>query len=167
MSHILFTKDKIKEKVRELADEINSRHHMDDDIVMVCLLNGGMMFYTDLIRNIVLDVECDFMRVKSYASNSSQGEVFLSKDLETPIQGKHVYIVDDFYDTGNTIDVVVGYLESKNPKSLTAVTLLTRDISPIPDFELIKGFIIKDEWVVGYGMDNNKKERNLDFIYAL
>jgi hypoxanthine phosphoribosyltransferase len=167
MSHILFTKDQIQEKVRELADEINSRHHMEDDIVMICLLNGGMMFYTDLIRHIVLDIECDFMRAKSYASNSVQGEVFLSKDIETSIRDKHVYIVDDFYDTGNTIDVVTKYLESKNPLSLTAVTLLIRDISPIPDFDLIKGFIIKDEWVVGYGLDNNKRERNLDFIYAL
>ena len=112
MSNILFNELQIQEKVREMAAEINSRHHMNDDVVMICLLNGGMMFYTDLIRNIVLDIECDFMRAKSYASNSTQGEVFLSKDIETSIQGKHVYVVDDFYDTGNTIDVVLKYLEA-------------------------------------------------------
>jgi hypoxanthine phosphoribosyltransferase len=167
MSNILLNEDQIQQKVRKIAEEINSRHHMNDDVVMICLLNGGVMFYTDLIRNLIIDVECDFMRAKSYASNSNQGEVFLSKDIETSIRGKHVYIVDDFYDTGNTIDVVVKYLESKHPLSLTAVTLLTRDISPLPDFELISGFIIKDEWVVGYGLDNNKKERNLPYIYAL
>jgi hypoxanthine phosphoribosyltransferase len=163
---ILFDEHQIQEKVKEIASQINSRHEMYDDVVMICLLNGGMMFYTDLIRNIILDVECDFMRAKSYASNGSQGEVFLSKDIETSIQGKHVYIVDDFYDTGNTIDVVVKYLEAKNPLTITAVTLLTRGISPIPDFELIYGFMIQDQWVVGYGMDNDKKERNLPYIYV-
>ncbi len=162
---ILFDEQQIQEKVKEIANQINLRHQIYDDVVMICLLNGGMMFYTDLIRNITLDIECDFMRAKSYAANSIQGEVFLSKDIETSIQGKHVYIVDDFYDTGNTIDVVVKYLEAKNPLTIPAVTLLTRDISPIPDFELIRGFMIQDQWVVGYGMDNDKKERNLPYIY--
>jgi hypoxanthine phosphoribosyltransferase len=133
---------------------------------MICVLNGGVMFFSDLVRNMSTDVEFDFMRAKSY-NGQDQGLIHITKDIETDIEGKTVYVVDDFYDTGNTLDAIVNHLLSFNPKSIEMITLLTRDISPLPEYPLNYGFIVQDEWVVGYGMDNNKKERNLDYIYAL
>jgi hypoxanthine phosphoribosyltransferase len=163
---ILFTSEQIQDKVKEMALTISFKHTSKDDIVMICLLNGGFMFFSDLVKNISLDFECDFIRAKSY-NGQEQGLIHITKDIETDIEGKIVYIVDDFYDTGNTLDIVVEHLSIRNPKSLEIVTLLTRDVSPLPDYPLHTGFTIKDEWVVGYGMDNNKKERNLNYIYAL
>jgi hypoxanthine phosphoribosyltransferase len=163
---ILFTSEQIQNKVTEMAHAITFKHTSDDDVVMICLLNGGFMFFSDLVKNISINIECDFMRVKSY-NGQAQGLIHITKDIETNIEGKTVYVVDDFYDTGNTLDIVVEHLSNQNPKSIEMVTLLTRDISPMPEYPLHTGFIIRDEWVVGYGLDNNKKERNLNYIYAL
>ena len=163
---ILITSQQIQDKVTEMAHAIDFKHTPNDEIVMICVLNGGVMFFSDLVRNMSTDVEFDFMRVKSY-NGQDQGRVQITKDIETDIEGKTVYVVDDFYDTGNTLDSIVEYLSHQNPKTIEVITLLTRDISPLPEYPLYYGFIIKDEWVVGYGMDNNKKERNLDYIYAL
>jgi hypoxanthine phosphoribosyltransferase len=163
---ILITSQQIQEKVTEMAHAIDFKHTSNDEVVMICVLNGGVMFFSDLVRNMSTNVEFDFMRVKSY-NGQDQGRVQITKDIETDITGKTVYVVDDFYDTGNTLDSIVEHLSHQNPKTIEVITLLTRDISPLPEYTLYYGFIIRDEWVVGYGMDNNKKERNLDYIYAL
>ncbi len=163
---ILFTSEQIQNKVAEMAHAIDFKHTANDDVVMICVLNGGFMFFSDLVKNMSINVEVDFIRAKSY-NGQDQGVVHITKDIETNIEGKHVYVVDDFYDTGNTLNRILEHLSTQNPKSLEIVTLLTRDISPIPDYPHTTGFMVKDEWVVGYGMDNDKKERNLDYIYAL
>jgi hypoxanthine phosphoribosyltransferase len=163
---ILFTSEQIQDKVKEMALTISFKHTSKDDIVMICLLNGGFMFFSDLVKNVSLDFECDFIRVKSY-KGQEQGLIHITKDIETDIEGKIVYIVDDFYDTGNTLDIVVEHLSTRNPKSIEMITLLTRDISPIPDYPLHTGFTIKDEWVYGYGLDDNGLKRNLPFICAI
>jgi hypoxanthine phosphoribosyltransferase len=163
---ILITSQQIQEKVTEMAHAIDFKHTSNDEVVMICVLNGGVMFFSDLVRNMSTNVEFDFMRVKSY-NGQNQGRVQITKDIETDITGKTVYVVDDFYDSGNTLDSIVEHLSHHNPKTIEVITLLTRDVSPLPEYPLHYGFIIQDEWVVGYGMDNNKKERNLDYIYAL
>jgi hypoxanthine phosphoribosyltransferase len=163
---ILFTSEQIQDKVTEIAHAIDFKHTVDDDVVVICVLNGGFMFFSDLVKNMSTDIEVDFIRAKSY-NGQDQGVVHILKDIETDIEGKDVYVVDDFYDTGNTLDRILEHLSTSNPKSIQMVTLLTRDISPIPDYPHITGFMIRDQWVVGYGMDNNSKERNLDYIYAL
>jgi hypoxanthine phosphoribosyltransferase len=163
---ILFTSKQIQDKVTEMAHAIDLKHTVDDNVVMICVLNGGVMFFSDLVKNMSTDIEVDFIRAKSY-NGQDQGVVHILKDIETNIEGKDVYVVDDFYDTGNTLDRILEHLSTQNPKSIQMVTLLTRDISPIPDYPHITGFMIRDQWVVGYGMDNNSKERNLDYIYAL
>jgi hypoxanthine phosphoribosyltransferase len=94
-------------------------------LVMVGLLNGCFAFYSDLVRATPIDMECDFMRVKSYTKRK-QGDIQITKDLETAIKGKHVYIVDDIYDTGNTMSAVIEYLEVKHPASISIVALVTR-----------------------------------------
>ena len=163
---ILFTSKQIQDKVTQIAQAIDFKHTTLDDVVMICVLNGGFMFFSDLVKNMSIDVELDFIRAKSY-NGQDQGVVHILKDIETNIEGKDVYVVDDFYDTGSTLDRILEHLSTQNPKSIQIVTLLTRDISPIPECPYTTGFIIRDEWVVGYGMDNNSKERNLPYIYAL
>jgi hypoxanthine phosphoribosyltransferase len=163
---ILFTSEQIQDKVAEMAHAIDFKHTANDDVVMICVLNGGFMFFSDLVKNMSTDVEIDFIRAKSY-NGQDQGVVHILKDIETNIEGKHVYVVDDFYDTGNTLNRILEHLNTQNPESLKMITLLTRDVSPLPEYYHHYGFMIQDEWVVGYGMDNNKKERNLNYIYAL
>ena len=148
----------------------NSAEHNGDrtPVVMVGLLNGAFMFYADLVRNMSIDVECDFMRVKSYVGKKKQGDIQIMKDLETPIKGKHVYLVDDIYDTGTTMKALIEYLEVKKPASISIVTLLVRETSPTPPQTAYHAFTIKDEWVVGFGMDDEKGySRNLNGVFAL
>jgi len=166
MKNVLFNSEDIQNKVSQIAVHIDSKHAEDDDVVMICVLNGGFMFFSDLVKNMSTNVEVDFIRAKSY-NGQDQGVVHILKDIETNIEGKHVYVIDDFYDTGNTLDRILEHLSTLNPKSLQMVTLLIRDISPLSEYPHISGFMIQDQWVVGYGMDNNSKERNLDYIYAL
>ena len=152
-----------------VAKRISDDHRGDKTpVVMIGLLNGCFMFYADLVRNLKIDVECDFMRVKSYISKNKQGDIQITKDLETPIKGKHVYLVDDIYDTGNTMKAVIDYLEVKHPASISIVSLVTRETSPIPPQKSYHAFTIKDEWCIGFGMDDDKGyARNYPSILAL
>ena len=168
MQLLLNNKD-IDIQTKIIAKKISAEHNGDrTPVVMVGLLNGAFMFYADLVRNMSIDVECDFMRVKSYVGKKKQGDIQIMKDLETPIKGKHVYLVDDIYDTGNTMKAVIEYLEVKHPASISIVSLLTRETSPIPPQPSHHAFTIKDEWVVGFGMDNEKGyARNYRDVFAL
>ena len=156
-------------KTKIIAKQITAEHTGDKTpVVMVGLLNGAFMFYADLVRNLGIDVECDFMRVKSYIGKKKQGDIQILKDLETPIKGKHVYLVDDILDSGNTMQALIELLEVKHPASISIVTLLTRETSPIPKQPSYHAFTIKDEWVVGFGMDNEKGyARNYRDVFAL
>jgi hypoxanthine phosphoribosyltransferase len=166
MKNVLFNTEEIQNKIAQMAAHIDSKHSEEDEVVMICVLNGGFMFFSDLVKHMLKDVEIDFIRAKSY-NGQDQGLVHILKDIETNIEGKHVYVVDDFYDTGNTLNRILEHLNTQNPESLKMITLLTRDVSPLPEYYHYYGFMIQDEWVVGYGMDNDKKERNLNYIYAL
>ena len=168
MRELINTKD-IDIQTKIIGKQIADDHRGDKTpIVMVGLLNGCFAFYSDLVRAMPIDIECDFMRVKSYVSKNKQGDIQITKDLETRIKGKHVYIVDDIYDTGNTMKAVIEYLEVKKPSSISIVSLITRDTSPIPKQKSYHAFTIDDEWVVGMGMDSEKGlHRNLNSIWAL
>ena len=101
-------------------------------------------------------------------SKNKQGDIQITKDLETPIKGKHVYLVDDIYDTGNTMKAVIDYLEVKHPASISIVSLVTRETSPIPPQKSYHAFTIKDEWCIGMGMDDDKGHgRNYPSIYVM
>jgi len=171
----LFSAEGIRFQTQLLAKQISDEHRNDGSpIIMVGLLNGAFMFYSELVKYMEVDVECDFMRVKSYIAKNKQGDIQITKDLETPIKGKHVYIVDDILDSGNTMAKVIEYLEIKWPKSLNVVTLLKRKNTPfkiknyLQEGIQIHGFEIDNEWVVGHGMDNDKGYcRNYQSIYAL
>ena len=165
----LFPIKEIDFQTKIVAKRISDDHRGDKTpVVMVGLLNGCFMFYADLVRNLKIDVECDFMRVKSYISKNKQGDIQITKDLETPVKGKHVYLVDDIYDTGNTMKAVIDYLEVKHPASISIVSLVTRETSPIPPQKSYHAFTIKDEWCIGFGMDDDKGyARNYPSILAL
>tara|TARA_R110002153_G_scaffold192061_1_gene345374 strand:+ start:259 stop:762 length:504 start_codon:yes stop_codon:yes gene_type:complete len=167
MIELISPKD-INIQTKIVAKQISDEHRNDrTPVVMVGLLNGCFAFYSDLVRAMPIDVECDFMRVKSY-TNRKQGDIVITKDLETPIKGKHVYIVDDIYDTGNTMKVVIDYLNVKKPTSISIVSLVTRKTSPSPPVKMFNAFKIDNEWLVGFGMDNDKGYcRNLPAIYSL
>lgn len=164
----LYSAKDIEFQTKIIGKQIADDHRGDKTpVVMIGLLNGCFAFYSDLVRATPIDMECDFMRVKSY-TNRKQGDIVISKDLETPIKGKHVYIVDDILDSGNTMDAVIEYLQVKKPASISIVTLLTRETSPIPKQKSYHAFTIKDEWIVGMGMDNDKGNmRNSPSIWAL
>jgi hypoxanthine phosphoribosyltransferase len=164
----LYGPQQVELRTRILAKNISDEHRGDKTpVVMVCVLNGGFMFYTELVKSLSIDIECDFVRVKSYVSKNKQGDIQITKDLETPIKGKHVYLVDDIYDSGNTMNALIDFLEIKNPKSINIVTLAKRaKTEPLPN--MVWGFEVQDEWLVGMGMDNDKGYcRNYPAIYSI
>jgi hypoxanthine phosphoribosyltransferase len=166
ISEILIPEEKLKQRVKELGQEI-SRDYAGKKILAICILRGGVMFLTDLIRYIVPPVAIDFMGVSSYGvgTRSSNGEIRITLDLTTSIVGKHVLIVEDIIDSGNTLSSVIELLRTRNPASLEVCTLLNkysrREVN-VP----IKycGFNIPDKFVFGYGLDMDEYYRNLPFI---
>lgn len=174
---LLLHKEDIEEQIYLLSTELNFIHsEIKEPVVFVGLLNGCFMFYSDLVRELNFDIECDFMRIKSYIKKNVQGDIKITKDLETSIKNKHVYIIDDIFDTGNTMKVVSEFLSLKWPKSLNIITLAARNKkewkwnpkldSSINSFYYL--FDVDDEWLVGYGMDDeNKTKRNLNSIYSV
>jgi len=173
--NVLFNRKTIQNKVEDIALLISQEHYDDQTaVVFVCLLNGGYMFFSDLTREIDFPIECEFMRVKSYVSKKKQGDIQITKDLETPVTNKHVYIVDDIYDTGNTMKAVAEYLHIKEPASINMVTLTKRKQNEhepmgIPHIRsFYYGFEINDEWIIGYGCDKEDGTgRNIPGIVAI
>jgi len=171
----LFTEKEIDIQSKIVAKQINDKHKgVKTPVVFVGLLNGCFMFYSDFVKNLTFDLQCEFMRVKSYISKKKQGDVQITKDLETSIKGKHVYIVDDIFDTGNTINAVIDYLKVKEPSMISVVTLLKRHNSPpllVPNSFVdnhYNVFELNEEWVIGYGLDNDNGHcRNYKTIYEI
>jgi hypoxanthine phosphoribosyltransferase len=163
-SQVLFTQHEISNKVGEIAYKISRKEH-DFPPVFICVLNGAFMFFTDLVKR-VDECEIDFIRAKSYMG-ITQTSVSISKSIEVDIARKDVYLVDDIYDTGETMKALIQHLNLSNPKSITPITLFKRWSSHNPD--LIYGFELHDEsWLVGYGLDDEKGlQRNLKHIVGL
>jgi len=158
-------------QIKILAKKISDEHRNDPTpVVFVCVLNGGFMFFSDLVKELTIPIEIDFIRCKSYFGKR-QGDLVISKDLETKIKGKHVYLVDDILDSGNTMLAVTKFLQVKEPKSLIPVVAICKGTL---DFEKVH-FILRqdtdsmlDPWYIGYGMDDEKGyNRNLKTIFIL
>ncbi|KXS45657.1 MULTISPECIES: hypoxanthine phosphoribosyltransferase [unclassified Candidatus Frackibacter] len=169
IEEVLITAEEIEERIVELGAEITADYEVDDDIVMVGILRGGIMFMSDLARHVDLPVTFDFMDVSSYDGTKSSGVVRIIKDLEENIEGRHVLIVEDIIDTGLTLKHVVDFLATRDPASIKICTLLDK-----PDRRTEKevdmdynGFEIPDKFVVGYGLDYNEKYRNVPYIFVL
>ena len=166
---ILIAADRIQQRVREMADEIERDYPADDEIHLVGVLKGGFVFMADLVRAMSARVTMDFIAVSSYAqSTKSSGEVRLVKDLDSGLEGRHVIIVEDIVDTGLTLTYLQDILRARAPKSLKTACLLSkpsrRKIDVVVEYI---GFTIEDRFVVGYGLDYGEKYRNLGDIAVL
>ena len=158
-------------KIKILAKKINDEHRNDSTpVVLVCILNGGFMFFSDLVKQINIPIEIDFIRCKSYYGRK-QGDLVVTKDLETKIRGKHVYLVDDILDSGDTMKAVTKFLQVKEPKTVTPVVTIYKESV---DFDKVLHILyqptdsIFDPWYIGYGMDDeNGHNRNLSTIYTI
>lgn len=161
----LITEEQIKKRVKELGKEISARFK-DEPVVAICILKGSFMFYSDLLREVEVDLTCDFMACSSYfGKTKSSGDVRMTLDLAHPIRGKHVLLVEDIVDTGLTMDYLVKMLEAREPKSITTATLLFKPDALKKPVELdYVGFKISNEFVVGYGLDYQGYYRNLGYI---
>ncbi len=156
----------IAAKIEELSSQIERDFAKTDKLVVVGLLRGSFVFIADLVRELDLPVEVDFLEASSYGdAMESSREVRIFKDLRGTIEGRDVLIVEDIIDTGHTLQHVVAFLESKQPARLKSIALLDkparREVDYRPDYI---GFEIPDEFVVGYGIDYAQRDRNLPFI---
>ena len=166
---VLLDGDTIQARIRELANEIEADYPPGEEIHMVCVLKGGFVFMSDLVRSMSARVTMDFIAVSSYGSGTkSSGEVRFQKDLDTSLENRHVIIVEDIVDTGLTLKYLQEILRSRAPNSLRTACLLSKPSRrkvEVP-VEYI-GFTIEDEFVVGYGLDYAEKYRNLPHISVL
>lgn len=165
---LLITHEEIQNRVLELAQQISVDHVQSDNTlppVMICLLNGAIHFFSDLTRCMSIHCEIDFMRLKSYEGQDNSGGVICTKDLELDLQGKRVYIVDDICDSGATILEALFIANGRVAQEVKVVTLLRRKGGVnMTDF---CGFEIEDDWVIGYGLDDNGIKRELPNIYRI
>ena len=159
----------IQARIGEVAREIEADYPAGEEIHVVCVLKGGFVFMSDLVRSMSTRVTMDFIAVSSYGSGTkSSGEVRFQKDLDTSLEDRHVIIVEDIVDTGLTLRYLQEILEKRAPKSLRTACLLSKPSRrkvEVP-VEYI-GFTIEDKFVVGYGLDYAEKYRNLPYIAVL
>lgn len=168
IKEVLFSAEELQLKVKELG-AIIAADYQHQEILLVGILRGAVIFMADLARNIDLHVALDFMAVSSYgASSSSSGVVRILKDLDENIEGRHVLVVEDIIDSGLTLSYLMEILKSRNPASLKLCTLLSkparRKVEVAVDYI---GYTIPDEFVVGYGLDYAGRYRNLPFVGVL
>jgi len=168
VAEILITEEQIRQRTRDLARQI-SHDYQGRDLLLICVLKGGIVFLVDLMRELTIPHSVDFMATSSYGdATESSGVVRILKDLEKPIQGRHVLIVEDIIDTGHTLDYLTRILHERNPASLRVCTLLNkpdrREVHIVIDY---LGFDIPNRFVVGYGLDFGELYRNLPFVGVL
>ena len=158
----------VQRRIRELAVEI-SRDYAERDLLLVCVLKGAVFFTADLMRHLEIEVELDFMAVASYGSaTDSSGVVRILKDLDVPIEGRNVLIVEDIVDSGLTLQYLLRSLGARNPASVEVCALLTKPERRKVDLPVrYVGFEIANCFAIGYGLDHRERFRNLPFVAAL
>ena len=165
---ILVSEEALQKRVAELGAEI-SRDYEGRDLIMVGILKGAVLFLADLMRNLTVDPVLDFMAVSSYGSSTdSSGVVRILKDLDAPIEGRDVLIVEDIIDSGLTLHYLLRNLKARNPASLEVCSLLTKpERRRVEDPIRYVGFEIANRFAIGYGLDHKQRFRNLPFVAAL
>src|SRR3954468_9480247 len=168
IGEILVQPDELAHRVRELGGEI-SRDYAGRDLLLIGVLKGAVFFLADLMRHIDVPCEVDFMAVSSYGSSTdTSGVVRILKDLDAPLEGRHVLIVEDIVDSGLTLQYLMRTLETRGPASLEVCALLTK-----PERRLVEtparyvGFEIPDKFAIGYGLDYAERYRNLPYVATL
>ena len=162
---VLLGEEEVNKRINEVAEQIN-KDYAGKDIHLICILKGGVFFTCELAKRLTIPVSMDFMSVSSYGAGTvSSGVVKIIKDLDEPLEGKDVLIVEDIIDSGRTLYYLIDILKKRNPKSVHLCTLLDKPERRVKDVKVdYVGFNIPDEFVVGYGLDYAQKYRNLPFI---
>jgi hypoxanthine phosphoribosyltransferase len=166
LEEVLIPEEALQKRISELGAEI-SRDYQGKELLLVCILRGGVMFLTDLIRHITVPHMIDFMSVSSYGvgARRSRGQSRITLDINTDIQNRHVLLIEDIVDSGYTVKAVLELLSARKPKSLKICALLNkaerREVEVTIDY---CGFVIPDKFVFGYGLDADEYYRNLPFI---
>lgn len=168
VGEILFSEEDLGQKCRELAEVIDI-DYAGKELVLVGILKGSFMFMADLVRRTTIPLEIEFMEVSSYGSSSeSSGVVRILKDLDTDIKGKHVLLVEDIIDSGTTLSYLTDYLKGRGASSVEIICLLDKPARRTRDLHVkYVGFVIPDEFIIGYGIDYAQRYRNLPFVATL
>ena len=163
---VLLTEEEVNKKISEVAAQIN-KDYEGKEVHLICILKGGVFFTCELAKRLTIPVSLDFMSVSSYGSvTKSSGVVKIIKDLDEPLEGKNVIIVEDIIDSGRTLAYLIEVLKQRNPKNIELCTLLDKPERRVKKQVQVKYtcFTIPDEFVVGYGLDYDQKYRNLPYI---
>lgn len=162
---VLLSEEEVDRRIQEIGEQI-SRDYAGKSVHLVCVLKGGSFFMCELAKRITVPVSLDFMSVSSYGSGTkSSGVVRIVKDLDEPLQGKDVLVVEDIVDSGRTLSYLMEMLRDRKPASLRLCTLLDKPDRRVVDVNVdYTGFQIPDEFVVGYGLDYDQRYRNLPYI---
>ena len=169
IEQILLSEEQLQNRIRELG-EILTAEYADKNPVIVGVLKGVVVFYADMIRQIKVPCQMDFMWLSSYSGANSTGKMLVRQDVTADIQGRHVLILEDIFDTGSSLEFTVNHLKEKHPASIKICTLLDKPerrregVTLQPDYV---GFTIPNAFVVGYGLDYNEKYRNLPYVGIL
>lgn len=165
--NIIIDEEKLQAKIKEIAEKI-SNDYIDKDLLLICVMNGSVFLSVDLIKQLTVRADLDFISVGSYSKTESTGNVTLYRDISTDISNKDVLIIEDILDSGRTFSFLVEHFKSKNPKSLKTFSLLDKPDRRVKDVHLdYVGFVIPDIFIVGYGMDYEQRYRQLPFIGEL
>ena len=162
---VLLSEEEVDSKIKEIGEQI-SKDYEGRQVHLVCVLKGGSFFMCELAKRITVPVSLDFMSVSSYGSDTkSSGVVRIVKDLDEPLKGKDVIVIEDIVDSGHTLSYLHEMLKNREPASLRLCTLLDKPERRVADVHVdYTGFQIPDEFVVGYGLDYDQKYRNLPYI---
>jgi len=168
IKEILISQEALDARVRELGQEISEKYK-GKELLMIGVLKGANVFMSDLMRAVSVPIQIDFIAASSYGSSTeSSGVVRIVKDLDYSIEGKHVMIVEDIIDTGLTLKYLYDNFSARKPASLSIISLLDKPERRKADIKVdYTGFVIPDEFIVGYGIDYAEKYRNLPFVATL
>lgn len=167
LQEVLIDEATLKARVAELGEQISRDYAGQTNLLLICILKGGVMFLTDLMRHIDVPHEIDFLSVSSYGkgARASTGSVRIDMDLKSEVIGKHVLIVEDIIDSGHTLKFVMEVMSARQPASVRLCTLLDKPSRRTIDIDIdYTGFVIEDKFVFGYGLDLDEKYRHLPFI---
>ena len=169
IERVLLSEEQIKNRIRQLGEEL-SREYAGKNPIFVGVLKGVVIFYADMVRQITVPCQFDFMWISSYSGTESTSKMEVKRDISADIKGRHVVILEDIFDTGNSLQYTYEHLLKKEPASLKICTLLDKPERRNPAVTLqadYVGFTIPDAFVVGYGLDFNEKYRNLPYVGIL
>lgn len=169
IQEILISEEEIRRRIAELGEELTAEYAGKDPVV-VGVLKGVVVFYSDMVRQLKTPCQMDFMWISSYAGTDSTGTMVVKRDVSVDIKGRHVLILEDIFDTGNSLDFTYKHLLSREPASLKICTLLDKPERRNPKVTLkpdYVGFTVPNAFVVGYGLDYNEHYRNLPYVGIL